>query len=580
VDEFNRLRGTRLKLTIGRPREAALALLVTTALLAGCTRPVPATPAAATPVPEKQVQVKTAPVQRADLVSALSYSGDVKSRANLTVVPKASGRVEKLTVDVGATVKAGDVIAELDKDTTQLAVRQAEAQLAAAQARLETMKIGARTEAVEQADATARAARARTASLEAGPRSENVTQAQVQADNARQRLSALEKGRDENIARADAAVAAAQAQLDAAVKGPTPAEVQAKQLAVTQARKNLEATQIQRDGVCGFGHSTFCDNARAGVLQAEAAMRQADQQVRVFTQPATPETIAQLQAAIDTAKQQAELARRPAGDLDLAAQQAQIRAADAGVAAAQRPVVPGDVEAARAQADAAAAGAALTANPFTKEDVASAEAQVAQAQAAVDLNKAQLKETTITAPVDGVVSDKLIVVGAVASPATPIVAIVSPDLEITVAVEETQLSKIQAGQAAQIAVSAFPGQTFTGKVSLVSPTIDPKSRTAQVRVQPDPGAVGKLRPGMFAQVNLITEKKTAVLTVPRSALLPGSEAAVMAVVDGQLKRVPVQIGSRGGDLIEIVGGLNEGDQVALDALDLREGDRVAVASRA
>ncbi|HEY3109917.1 MAG TPA: efflux RND transporter periplasmic adaptor subunit [Chloroflexota bacterium] len=568
-----------MKLTIGRPRAAALTLVVATALLAGCSRPAPATPAA-TPVAEKQVQVKTAPVQRGDLVSTLSYSGDVKSKANLTIVPKASGRVEKLSVDVGSRVKAGDVIAELDKDTTRLAVRQAEAQLAAAQARLETMKIGARPEAVEQAEANTRAARARTASLEAGPRAENVTQAQVQADNARQRLAALEKGRDEGIARADAAVAAAKAQLDATLKGPTPAEVQAKQMAVAQARKNLEASQVQRDGVCGFGHSTPCDNARAGVLQAEAAMRQADQQVRVFTQPATPETVAQLQAAIDTARQQAELARRPAGELDLAAQQAQIRAADAGVAAAQRPVVSGDIEAARAQAEAAAAGAALTANPYTKEDVEAAQAQVAQAQAAVDLNKAQLKETTVVAPVDGVVSDRLIVVGAVASPATPIVAIVSPELEITVAVEETQLARVQAGQAAQIAVSAYPGQTFNGKVAVISPTIDPKSRTAQVKVQPDQDAVGKLRPGMFAQVSLVTEKKTAVLTIPRSALLPGSEPAVMAVVDGQLKRVPVQIGSRGGDQIEVTAGLKEGDQVALDALDLREGDRVAVASRA
>ena len=171
-------------------------------------------------------------------------------------------------------------------------------------------------------------------------------------------------------------------------------------------------------------------------------------------------------------------------------------------------------------------------------------------------------------------------VGAVASPATPIVAIVSPELEIAVAVEETQLAKVQPGQSAQIAVSAFPGQTFSGKVAVISPTIDPKSRTAQVRVQPDQDAVGKLRPGMFAQVSLITEKKTAVLTIPRSALLPGSEPAVMAVVDGQLKRLPVQIGSRGGDQIEVISGLKEGDQVALDALDLREGDRVAVASRA
>jgi RND family efflux transporter MFP subunit len=568
-----------LKVTIGGPRGAALTLLVAAAVLAGCTRPAPGTPVAATPVPEKQVQVKTASVARTDLVSALSYSGDVRSKANLTIVPKASGRVEKLAVDVGSRVKAGDVLAELDKDTTRLAVRQAEAQLAAAQARLETMQIGARPEAVEQAEANARAARARTASLEAGPRAENVTQAQVQADNARQRLAALEKGRDESVARAEAGVAAAQAQLDAALKGPTPAEVRAKEMAVAQTRKALEASWAQRDGICGFGNSTPCDNSRAAVLQAEAAMRQAEQQVRIFTQPAAVETVAQLQAGIDSARQQAELARRPAGELDLAAQQAQIRAADAGVAAALRPVVSGEIEAARAQAEAAAAASALTASPFTREDIAAGEAQVAQAQATVELTKAQLNETTILAPVDGVVSDKLIVVGAVASPATPIVSIVSPELEIAVAVEETQMARIQPGQAAQITVSAYPGQPFNGKVTAISPTVDPKSRTAQVRVQPDADAVGKLRPGMFAQVSLITEKKTAVLTIPRSALLPGSEPAVMAIVDGQLKRVPIQVGTRAGEQVEVTGGLGEGNQVVIDALDLREGDRVAVAAR-
>lgn len=562
-------------------KATTLSLLVAAALLAGCSRPAPAAPGAATtPTAEKQVQVRTAAVQRGDLVSTLSYSGDVKSKNSLTIVPKSSGRIQKLNVDVGSKVKAGDVIAELDKDTTTLAVRQAEAQLAAAQARLETVKTGARPEAIQQAEANARAARARTTSLEAGARPENVTQAQVQADNARERVAAMANGRDENVARAEAGVAAAQAQLDAAQKGPTPAEVRAKELAVSQAQKNLEAAQVQRDGVCGFGHSTPCDNARAAVLQAEAAVRQAQQQVKIFTTPASAETIAQLQAAVDSAKQQAELARRPAGELDLAAAQSQVRAAEAGVALAQRPVVSGDVEAARASAEAAAAGAALTANPFTKEDVDAAAAQVAQAQAAVDLQKSQLKETTILAPVDGVVSDKLIVVGAVASPATPIVSIVSPELEISVAVEETQLSRVQVGQAAQISVSAYPGQTFAGKVSLISPTVDPKSRTAQVKVQPDADAIGKLRPGMFAQVSLVTERKTDVLTIPRSALLAGSEPAVMAVVDGQIKRVPIQIGARSGDQVEVTSGLKQGDQVALDALDLREGDRVAVASRA
>ena len=131
-------------------KRALLSLGVAAALLAGCSRPATNNTPAVSPTPERQVEVKTAPVQKTDLVSSLNYSGDVKTRANLTIVPKSSGRVEKLNVDVGSKVKAGDVIAELDKDTTSLAIRQAEAQLLSAQARLETMKAGARPEAIQQ----------------------------------------------------------------------------------------------------------------------------------------------------------------------------------------------------------------------------------------------------------------------------------------------------------------------------------------------------------------------------------------------------------------------------------------------
>jgi multidrug efflux pump subunit AcrA (membrane-fusion protein) len=65
--------------------------------------------------------------------------------------------------------------------------------------------------------------------------------------------------------------------------------------------------------------------------------------------------------------------------------------------------------------------------------------------------------------------------------------------------------------------------------------------------------------------------------VPRTALLPGAEAAVMVVADGKLKRVAVQTGIRSGDKVEVTGGLKEGDQVVTDATDLREGDAVALA---
>jgi HlyD family secretion protein len=548
------------------------------------TQRVPASgypaPGIGTPTaPSKEIAVRTAPVVRADVLSSATYTGDVRAKAALNVVPKTAGRIEKLHVDVGSQVKAGDRIAELDRDAPQLAVRQAEAGLTAAKARLAQMEAGARPDQVAQAEAAARAARARAESAGAGGRAETVAQAQAQLDSARQRLAALTSPRQEAIGQADANVAAAQARLDALLKGTRPEEVQARELAVEQARRALEAAWKQRDGVCGFGSSSPCDQARAAAIQAEAAVRAAEQQVTIAKSPPTAEAVAQAQAALDAAKEQAQLARKPASEFDLAQGRDAVRAAEAAVALAQRPTTAGDVEAAQAQAEAAEAQAKLAAAPFTKEDLEAARAAVAQAQAQLDIVRAQLKELTIVSPVDGTVAERMLVAGAIASPATPIVLIISPELEVVVAVEEARLARVTPGQEALITVPAFPGQPFAGKVSLVAPTVDQRSRTGQVKVEPTAEALGKLRPGMFAEVKLVFERKAGVLAIPSTAVLGGPDPAVVLVADGLAKRVPVQLGLRDGDKVEVLGGLQEGEAVVVDGPDLRDGDRVSAVGR-
>ena len=117
-------------------RSPAIAITtVALVVLAACSRsPAPAAPAGQA-TPTKPVAVNAAPVKRTDITSTLSYTGDVKAQATLNVVPKVTGRIEKLLVDLGANVKQGDVIAELEKDQQNLQVRQAEAAVAAAQQR-------------------------------------------------------------------------------------------------------------------------------------------------------------------------------------------------------------------------------------------------------------------------------------------------------------------------------------------------------------------------------------------------------------------------------------------------------------
>jgi HlyD family secretion protein len=568
-----------MSMRVKRPAAVGIGIVLITAL-AACGR-APSTPtSAATPTPTKQIAVNTAPVKRTDIASALSYTGDVKARQALSVVSKGTGRIEKLNVDVGSSVKTGDVIAELDKEQTQLSMRQSEANLAAARTKLAQIQAGARPEQVAQAEANARAARSRVQAMEQASRPEQVAQAQANVDAARQRVQAIQTPRQENVAQAEAGVQTAQARLDAVKKGPTQEQIRAAEIGVEQAKNALFVVQTQKDGACANNGSGFaCQAAQKQAQAAEEAVKQSQQNFKVMQQGPTVEQVAQAQAAVDQAQQQLELARKPASDQDVATAQNAITAAEAQLSLARQPVLASDIDALRAQAEAAEAAARLAANPYTEQDVKGAQAQVALAQAQLDLARNNLKELTVISPVDGVVSDRFLVVGSVASPTTPIVSVAANDTEIQLNVEEAQLGRIQPGTPAQIAVPAYPGQTLTGKVTVVAPTIDQRSRTGIVKIAPEGDAASKLRPGMFAQVNIEAEKKLGALVIPRTAVLPGTPPTVAVVSDGAVKKVPVQLGVQDRDQVEVVSGLKDGDQVVLDAIDLRDGDRVAVASR-
>ena len=218
-------------------------------------------------------------------------------------------------------------------------------------------------------------------------------------------------------------------------------------------------------------------------------------------------------------------------------------------------------------------------NPYTDQDLSAAQAAVDQARAQLDLAQLGVKETTITAPVEGVISERLVSPGALVNPQTPIATLVPPSLELVVNVEESQLGQVNEGQSAQLSVQAFPNQTFTGTVKSVSPTVDAKSRTAAVRIEPKDDA-NRLKAGMFARLNIITAEKPNALVVPKTAILNGSTGAPPMVIaidgDNRAHRRPVQLGIQNDQFAEILSGIDDGQVVATSSLnDLNDGDIVA-----
>ena len=218
-------------------------------------------------------------------------------------------------------------------------------------------------------------------------------------------------------------------------------------------------------------------------------------------------------------------------------------------------------------------------NPYTEQDLSAAQAAVDQARAQLDLAQLGVKDTTIVAPVDGVISDRLVSPGAMVSPQAAIVTLVPPALELVVNVEESQLGQIAEGQSVQLQVPAFPTQTFTGAVKSIAPTIDSKSRTAAVRIEPKDDA-SRLRAGMFARLSIVTAEKQNALLVPRESILAGPAGTQPLVItidpSGLVHRQTVRLGLQSDRFAEVLSGIDDGQLVATGSLnDLTDGDIVA-----
>ena len=174
---------------------------------------------------------------------------------------------------------------------------------------------------------------------------------------------------------------------------------------------------------------------------------------------------------------------------------------------------------------------------------------------------------TFTSPAHGVVLEKQAVEGMRFTPGMTLYRIADLSRVWVIAdVYEQDLGRVQVGQAATIAVDAFPDRRFDARVTFLYPTLNTATRTTPVRLELD-NAEGLLRPGMFAHVDLADGGDRARLTVPRSALIDTGERQVVLRVAGEGKFAPqpVTVGQRGRDRVEILDGLAEGDEVVVAA---------------
>jgi len=206
-----------------------------------------------------------------------------------------------------------------------------------------------------------------------------------------------------------------------------------------------------------------------------------------------------------------------------------------------------------------------------------ARAQNAQSKARLDELKITLGNTIITSPVTGFVSKRTVDPGAFVGQQAPIVEVVDVSVVRLVAnIVEKDLRQLKNGDQAHVAVDAFPGEDFIGRIARISPILDPATRTAPIEIEiPNPTA--RLRPGMYARVSIIVDSKKEALVVPITAMvdLGGRRGVFTPLPDNTAAFRVVQVGVETGDAAEIIAGLQEGDRViTTGAAALRDGDRI------
>ena len=197
------------------------------------------------------------------------------------------------------------------------------------------------------------------------------------------------------------------------------------------------------------------------------------------------------------------------------------------------------------------------------QDLDDAGAGLKVAEANLALAKTRLSKTRITAPFSGLVGSRRVSPGAYLRAGTPITDLAqTATLKVTFSVPERYYGKLKRGSLVQVSTTAFPGQALTGRIDVVDPVLDEATRSAKViaRVS-NPG--NRFRPGMSANVSAVLSERMHALTIPSEAVFAEGTQMFVYVVgpDSSVARTPVKLGTRLEDVVEVVGGLKEGDRI-------------------
>ncbi len=246
---------------------------------------------------------------------------------------------------------------------------------------------------------------------------------------------------------------------------------------------------------------------------------------------------------------------------------------------------------------------ALLTKALSRREVLEAEAQLKRTKAALEVAQSRIRLSssayqarlqqlgtvanekglvTVVAPIAGTIADREITPGeSVNSAEKPLMSILNDSSVFATAnIYEKDLNRVKEGQELTVKIASLPDRTFRGKISLIGSTVEGESRAVPVKALLD-NSEGILKPGMFAELEILTEKTAAnILAIPVSAVVEANGKQLVYVKNGNaFQAVEVELGQTSGDLVEIKSGLFEGDLIVsqrapqLYAQSLRGGNK-------
>jgi HlyD family secretion protein len=497
-------------------------------------------------------------VHRGDLAVKVAETGTVEPLTKVEVKSKVGGKVLRLLAAEGDRVHAGQVLSVLDPIEQQTQVGQIQAQIAAARARLAQAVSQARSErrtvqlAIAEAQEQVRTAETRLAQA--------VRQERVQPNLTRMA-----------IAQSEANDLAARQALERITRSGSPQDLADAQSNYDQARADCDLAEkaLARQKallVRGFVPQSEVDDAENKVATARARLRATD-------------------THLNTMKDRLEADRREA-EAKVAQSTAALQAARAN--GVEDDLRRDDVRAARAARETAQVALerayALRSEIEVRDaEVIAARASVTQLDSSLTQVETQLRDTVLRAPMSGVVTRRYVEEGELVtsgiqtfSSGTPVMQVADLSrMQVRVQVNEVDVARLRAGQRARIELDASRGTSLGGRVTSVAPaSAVPASTTGQsgggagnaggivkfeVKIDilhADP----RLRPGMSANVDIITDERKGVLLLPLEAV-DLAAARVKRNAGGQTVDTPVKLGLRDDNQIEIRSGLRAGDSV-------------------